>query len=50
MKKMNKTTAAVFAGALVTVLGSLVVLDPGIQGAIQTLLIAALVWAVPNVA
>ena len=43
MKKFNKATAAVVAGALVTLIGAFVALDQEALGAIQTLLTAALV-------
>ncbi len=48
MRKFNKATAAALAGAAVTVIGALVVLDGELQGALQTVLTAALVWLVPN--
>jgi uncharacterized protein (DUF736 family) len=48
MKKLNKTTAAALAGAAVTVIGALTTLDTEALGAIQTLLVAALVYFVPN--
>ncbi len=48
MKRFNKMTAAALAGGLVTVAASLVALDGELQGALQTVLTAALVWLVPN--
>jgi len=48
--KGNKTTAAVLAGAIVTVIGGvgLVELSPEVKGAVQTLVTAVLVFIVPN--
>ncbi len=48
MSKFNKATAAALAGAVVTIIGAFVALDPEVQSAIQTLLVAALVYFVPN--
>ena len=48
MKKVNKTTAAVLAGAAVAVIGALITLEPSVLAAVQTLLTAVLVWIVPN--
>lgn len=48
IKKFNKTTAAVLAGAIVTVIASFYVMDAELQGAVQTLITAALVFLVPN--
>lgn len=49
MKKVNKTTAAVLAGAIVTALGALFPLDDTVLQSIQTLLTAAAVYFIPNV-
>lgn len=49
MGEFNKTTAAVIAGGLVTLVGAFVHIDPELQGAVQTLLVAGLVWVVPNI-
>jgi len=48
MKRYNKATAAVLSGAIVTVIGSAMVLDQELSQALQTLITAALVWLVPN--
>lgn len=48
MKQINKATAAALAGAVVTVIGALTTLDAEALGAIQTLLVAALVYFVSN--
>lgn len=51
MQEFNKTTAAVIAGALVTVAAAFVPADyktPELVGAGQTLITAALVYFVPN--
>lgn len=48
MSKWNKATAAVVAGAVVTLIGAFVALDPELMGAIQTVLTAALVYFIPN--
>ena len=47
---INKAGAATLAGALVTLLVNFVDLTPDVQGAIQTLLTAFLVWLIPNIA
>ncbi len=49
MKRFNKATAAALAGALVTAAAALWPLGGELQGALQTVLTAALVWLVPNV-
>ena len=49
MKKVNKTTAAILAGAAATVIGALFPLDDTVLQSIQTLLTAAAVYFVPNV-
>ena len=49
MKRFNKATAAAVAGAVVTVLGAVFALDADLQGAIQTVLTALLVYFIPNV-
>ena len=48
LKSYNKATAAVLAGAVVTLVGAFATVDGETLGAIQTLLTAALVWLVPN--
>lgn len=48
MKRYNKTTASVLAGAAVTALASVFVMNSELQGALQTILAAVLVWLVPN--
>ena len=48
MRKFNKTTAAVVAGAVVTLIGAFVAVDAEVMASIQTVLTAALVWLVPN--
>ncbi len=48
MKKYNKATATVVAGALTAILGSFVLVDQEVLVAIQTLVTAILVWFVPN--
>ena len=48
MQQFNKATAAVIAGAVVTIIGSLVSLDPTLTGALQTVITAGLVFLVPN--
>lgn len=48
MSKFNKATAAVLAGAVVTIIGAFVSIDPDVMASIQTVLTAALVWLVPN--
>lgn len=49
MKKFNKATAATVAGAIVTLAAAFVTLDAPLQGAIQTVLTAVLVYLIPNV-
>ena len=49
MKRFNKATAAVLAGALVTAAAAFWPLESELQGALQTVLTTALVWLVPNV-
>jgi hypothetical protein len=49
MKTFNKATAAVLGGAIVSVLGAFVVMDAVVLDAIQVVLVAALVYFVPNV-
>lgn len=46
--KVNKATAAVVSGALVTLIGAFVPLDQEAVSAAQTVITALLVWAVPN--
>lgn len=48
MKQVNKTTAAIVAGSVVTLIGAFVALDAELMGAIQTVLTAALVYLIPN--
>lgn len=48
MRKFNKATAAVVAGAVVTIVGTFVTIDAEVMASIQTLLTAVLVWLVPN--
>lgn len=48
MKKYNKATAAILAGAIVAVVGGFFALDAELLAAIQTVLTAVLVYAVPN--
>ncbi len=48
MKRLNKVTAATLAGALVTIAASFIAMTPEVQGSVQTLMVAALVWAIPN--
>lgn len=50
LRQYNKVTAAVVAGAVVTLISAVVSLDPTVQDAIQTLLTALAVWAIPNAA
>lgn len=49
IKRFNKTTAAVLAGAATSVVGGFVAVDGDALAAVQTLLTALLVWLVPNV-
>lgn len=48
MKRYNKTSAAVLSGAVIAVIGAFVELPAETLAAIQTLITAVLVWAVPN--
>ena len=48
MSRLNKTTAAVISGAVVSIVGAFFDPAPEILAAAQTLLTAALVWLVPN--
>lgn len=48
MQQANKTTTAVVVGAVVTMVGALFALPADLQGAVQTLLTAALVYLIPN--
>ena len=48
MTKINKATAALVAGAIVTIIGAFVTMTGELQGAVQTLVTAALVWLVAN--
>ncbi len=49
MKRFNKATAAVLAGALIAAAAAVWPLEGEVQGALQTVLTTALVWLVPNV-
>ena len=49
MTSFNKATAAVLAGAVVTIIGAFWQPDPTVLGAIQTLITAGLVYLVPNI-
>ncbi len=49
MKRFNKATAAVLAGALIAAAAAIWPLEGEVQGALQTVLTTALVWLVPNV-
>src|SRR5690606_28151125 len=48
MQKYNKLTAAVLAGAVVTLIAAYVDVPKEAQGAAQTLITALFVWLVPN--
>jgi hypothetical protein len=48
MKQFNKASAAALAGTLVTLAAAFWPLESELQGALQTVLTAALVWLVPN--
>ena len=48
LKRYNKATAAMLAGAATATLGALLAVDGETLGAVQTLLTAVLVWLVPN--
>lgn len=47
-QEFNKATAAALSGAIVTILGSILILDQEVAGALQTLLATALVYFVSN--
>jgi len=51
MQKFNKATAAIVVGALLTALGAIFpgVVTVEVQGAIATVVMAAVVYMVPNV-
>ena len=49
MKKWNKATVAVIGGGVATAIGAAMGLEAEMIGAIQTVLVAALVALVPNV-
>lgn len=50
MQRFNKSTAAIIAGAVVSVAGAIwASVDKETLAAAQTLVTAALVWLVPNV-
>lgn len=46
--RFNKATASALAGAAITAIGAFVALDQETLGAIQTLLVTALVYFIPN--
>ena len=48
MNKMNKTTSAVLAGAIVTLIGALFPVDNTVLQSLQTILTAAIVYYIPN--
>ena len=48
LKRYNKMTAAVIAGATTTVVGAFLAIDVEVLGAFQSLLTAVLVWLTPN--
>lgn len=48
MTKYNKLTAAVLAGAVVTLAAAYLDIPTDAQGAAQTIITAFLVWLVPN--
>jgi hypothetical protein len=48
LKRYNKTTAAIVAGAAASAIGAFVAVDTEALTAFQTLLTALLVWLVPN--
>jgi len=48
IRKYNKASAVVLAGAAATIIGAFITLEPTVLAAVQTLLTAALVWKVRN--
>jgi hypothetical protein len=48
MKRYNKTTATIVAGAIIAVIGSFYSMTPEISTSVQTLLTMAFVWFIPN--
>ena len=48
MRKLNKTSAALVSGAIVTIIGAFATMTGELQGAVQTLVTAGLVWLVTN--
>ena len=48
LRSVNKVTASVVAGAVVTIVGAFADLDPEVLSSIQTVVTALLVWFVPN--
>ncbi len=48
LKRYNKATASVIAGAAATVIGAILDIDVEVLGAFQSLLTAVLVWLTPN--
>jgi hypothetical protein len=48
MKKYNKTTATMIAGAIIAVVSSFYPITPEVSTAVQTLLTMAFVWFIPN--
>ncbi len=49
MTKFNKTTAAILGGAMAAILGAFLPLDPNVVASVEVVVVAALVWLVPNV-
>lgn len=49
MGQFNKTTAAILAGAVVTIIAAYFPLTPAVIGAAQTILTALAVFLIPNV-
>lgn len=48
MRRYNKATAAVLAGAVITILQMVFPIDPQVADALGTVLTALAVWVVPN--
>ena len=48
LRSVNKVTASVVAGAVVTIVGAFADLDQEVLSSIQTVVTALLVWFVPN--
>ncbi len=49
MNRYNKATATVLAGSLMAVVSAFVPMDPMLADAIKVIVLAVLVWGVPNV-